>query len=142
MTDYARKHTNSVSSVSEYSNSGDLEDEATKAQMHGAEGLNSPLLGPKPSTGKRASFAENANTTTYIPKRPMDESFGGLGYGNPSETPEHKHHDDGLAEFLPPPPESLDFDMWESRVNLVYNIELLKRGHLNSILKVGNLGLY
>jgi hypothetical protein len=42
----------------------------------------------------------------------------------------------GLESKLPPPPESLDFDMWESRVNLMYNIELLSRGSMNSILKV------
>jgi hypothetical protein len=41
----------------------------------------------------------------------------------------------GLESKLPPPPESLDFDMWESRVNLMYNIELLSRGAVNSILK-------
>ena len=43
-------------------------------------------------------------------------------------------HED-LAKLLPSPPESLDFDMWESMVNMVYNIELLKRGHANAMLK-------
>ena len=62
--------------------------------------------------------------------------------GPASPAPSHSHsrlrHDsvpDGLHELLPAPPESLDFDMWESRVNLMYNIELLSRGHVNSILK-------
>jgi hypothetical protein len=136
MSDYARKHTSSITSQSDYSNSSDLDVES----QHNAEDLNAPLLGTDPPhKGKRASFAESSNTTTYIPKRAVEASFGDLGYTTADAHDTHDHvdpHDDGLGEFLPPPPESLDFDMWESRVNLVYNIELLKRGHLNSILKV------
>ena len=30
-----------------------------------------------------------------------------------------------LDHLLPDPPESLDFDSWDSRVNMLYNIQVL-----------------